>query len=207
MASPGLDETIYLFRMTHINNVAHIYQYGITHRASPKRNPFYYSIGDTDLIARRDNKILQNGCKLGDYIPFYFCVKSPMLYVLTKNGRVKSEDIVYCVTSVAEIEELNLPFLFTDGHAFEALSKFYNPKDLANISNLVDFSAVKASQWSGNIADLDIKRKKQAEFLVLGDIGRKAILGFVVYSEVAKQKLCSFGISEQQIFVKNNWYY
>ncbi len=203
---PELDK-IYLFRMTHIDNIAHIYQYGITHKDSPYSNPMYKPIGDSGLISRRDVKRLSNGHKLGDYIPFYFCIRSPMLYVLTKRNLVKQEDIVYCVTSVAKISLLNLPFLFTDGHAFENISKFYEIGDLQNIFNLVDFRAVKASRWSDETQDTDIKRRKQAEFLVLGDIAANAIVAFVVYNNMAKQRLLALGIPAQQIYIGDHNYY
>ena len=74
----------YLFRMTHIQNIPHILQYGITHLTSPNANVNYVPIGDGSLINTRSSFILNNGKQLGDYIPFYFGVLTPMLYVIQK---------------------------------------------------------------------------------------------------------------------------
>ena len=73
---------IYLFRMTHIANIPHILQYGITHSTSPNANPDFISIGDRSVISTRNDFLLGNGRRLGDYIPFYFGYRTPMLYVI-----------------------------------------------------------------------------------------------------------------------------
>jgi hypothetical protein len=46
---PTLDKT-YLYRMTHIENIPHILQYGITHSSSRNSNPNFKPIGDVSLI-------------------------------------------------------------------------------------------------------------------------------------------------------------
>jgi len=74
----------YLYRMTHIQNVPHILTNGITHRNSPNANSKFTSIGDPSLITTRDCFVLDNGRLLGDYVPFYFGTRSPMLYVIQK---------------------------------------------------------------------------------------------------------------------------
>lgn len=75
---------IYLFRMTHIENMPHILQNGITHVASSKQNQQYVSIGDAGLINTRHRFEMPNGKKLGEYVPFYFGYRMPMLYVIQK---------------------------------------------------------------------------------------------------------------------------
>ena len=78
-------DDIYLYRMTHIENIPHILQYGIVHNSSPNRNPDFVSIGDKSLIDFRSTKSV-NACGknivLGDFIPFYFGVRMPMLLVI-----------------------------------------------------------------------------------------------------------------------------
>ena len=70
---PDLNKT-YLFRMTHVDNIPHIIQHGITHSSSVNTNPNFISIGDSSLISSRNNILLNNGRLLGEYIPFYFGV-------------------------------------------------------------------------------------------------------------------------------------
>ena len=76
---PDLNK-ILLFRMTHIENILHILANGITHITSPNSNPNFVPIGDGSLISTRDDFILSNGRRLGEYIPFYFGVRTPIIY-------------------------------------------------------------------------------------------------------------------------------
>ncbi len=115
-----------LFRIIHIENIPHILQFGITHSSSPHANPSFVPIGDSTLISTRNSFMLNNGRLLGDYVPFYFGPRTPMLYVIQKGFNMvaptHAENIVYCVSSVQKILELNLDFIFTDGHAVDSFS-------------------------------------------------------------------------------------
>jgi hypothetical protein len=196
--------------MTHIENIPHILQYGITHVESSNANPEYIPIGDNSLISRRDDFALPNGRRLGEYIPFYFGVRMPMLYVIQNGFNVvkitTSGEIVYCITSVQQIINHQLDFLFTDGHAVDSFSSFYSLADINNIEQLIDQNAIKSKYWKDE-NDLDLKRRKEAEFLVGNDIPSAAILGFAVYDEATKDKLISFGIVPNKIIVKKEFYF
>jgi hypothetical protein len=100
---PDLDK-IYLYRMTHIENIPHILQYGITHSSSANANPHFVPIGDVSLISTRNDFILDNGKQLGEYIPFYFGTRTPMLYVVQHGFKMVSptpaEKIVYVIFSL-----------------------------------------------------------------------------------------------------------
>lgn len=153
---------------------------------------------------------MPNGKALGDYIPFYFGVRMPMLYVVQHgfNG-VKStlaEDIIYCVTSVEKIISENIDFVFTNGHAVNSFSNFYFRSDIEQIENIIDLKAIKCKYWKDD-NDLDIKRRKEAEFLIAGDLPISAINGYIAYNEAAKVKLLEFGINEKQIGVVPGSYF
>lgn len=196
--------------MTHIQNIPHILEYGITHSSSPNANPDYVTIGDGSLIAVRNEFPLTNGRTLGDYIPFYFGVRMPMLYVMQKGfnmvAATPAVEIVYCVTSVNKVIDLQLDFVFTDGHARNRLSTQYSPADLVNIDSIVDWRAIEATYWRDE-ADLDLKRRKEAEFLVLGDIVVDGILGFIVFNEDAKKRIVDYGASDSKVLIKSKYYF
>lgn len=206
---PDLNK-IYLFRMTHIENIPHILQNGITHSTSAYANPDFVPIGDGTLITTRNNFILNNGRRLGEYIPFYFGVRTPMLYVV-QNGfnmvaPTSAENIVYCVSSVQKIIELQLDFVFTDGHAVDSFSSQYTSADIQNIDTILDKNAIKAKYWKDE-NDLDRKRRKEAEFLVLGDISNQAILGYITYNENAKNRTINFGADATNVHIKSEFYF
>ena len=101
---------------------------------------------------------------------------------------------------------LGLPFLFTDGHAMDALSRFYDLSRVKDIPHLLDFTAIRAAYWNDE-QDLDLKRRKEAELLVEKDVPLEAILGYVVYNDAAKTKLEYMGISPDKIVVKPTYYF
>ena len=203
-------DKIYLFRMTHIENIPHILQYGITHSSSKNANTGFVPIGDNSIINTRNNFLLNNGKRLGEYIPFYFGARTPMLYVIQKGFNLviptPAENIVYCLSSVQKIMEQNADFVFTNGHAVDGFSAQYTVSDIINIDEIIDWNAVKAKYWKDE-NDLDRKRRKEAEFLVLGDIDKKAILGYVVFNDNAKKKMIDFGLEENQIHINPNYYF
>jgi len=196
--------------MTHLVNIPHILKNGITHFNSDNANPDFKPIGDSSLISTRNDFLLDNGKKLGDYIPFYFGVRTPMLYVLQKGYNLlkptSAENIVYCVTSVQKILEKNLDFIFTDGHAVDRFTTKFLKSDISNIDDLIDWTAVKSKYWNDE-NDLDLKRRKEAEFLVLGDIPLDSILGYIVYNQKAHTHLTGLGIDDEIIFIKSNYYF
>jgi len=201
---------IYLYRMTHIENIQHILEYGITHLNSPNTNVSYTPIGDNSIISKRADKVISNGKKLSNYIPFYFGSRMPMLYVIQKgfNGvsPVNAQKIIYLVTSVEQILTQNLEFVFTDGHAVDSLSSFYDITDIGKIEDIIDKKAIQSQYWKDD-NDLDLKRRKEAEFLVANDIAKEAILGFIVHDEIARKELISLGIDEKVVVVRPNYYF
>ncbi|WP_206743174.1 DUF4433 domain-containing protein, partial [Chryseobacterium sp. Leaf394] len=183
--------------MTHIENIPHILQYGITHKNSNNYNNNYVPIGDNSIISTRNHFKLNSGKTIGDYIPFYFATRTPMLYVIQKgfNGVLptKPEEIIYCVTSIQQILNSDLNFIFTDGHANNHLTSEFSKNQISNAENILDFNAISSRDWIDE-NDLDKKRKKEAEFLLENDLPLDSILGYICFNKNAQEKLISFGI-------------
>ncbi len=201
---------IFLFRMIHIENISHVWEFGITKIDSVNTNANYKSIGDGSLINNRSNFLMPNGKILGNYIPFYFWYRMPMLYVIQKgfNGVTPSlpQDIVYCITNVSNIIENEIDYVFTDGHAVDSFSSFYLPKDIFKIEEKLDFIAIKDNFWKDD-NDLDKKRRKEAEFLVANNIPQSAIQVFAVVNQSAKDKLIQLGIPNEKITIRSEFYF
>lgn len=200
----------YIYRMTHIENIPHILENGITHKDSPNYNPDYVPIGDNSLINTRDGLPIINGNILGDYIPFYFGLRTPMLYVIQRgyNGVkiISPREIVYCASSVQKVLDLSLDFVYTNGHATDCLTVFYMPNEIAQIEEQIDFIATNAKYWRKE-NDLDFKRRKEAEFLLKDDFPIQGVLGFIVYDENSKNRLLDFGVDEQKIAIRPSYYF
>jgi ssDNA thymidine ADP-ribosyltransferase, DarT len=215
-------ENVKIYRMTHIENIPHILQYGVTHRNSPNANPNFVTIGDLSLIDTRSNKVVNvdNGnfldfdvstIILGNFIPFYFGIKMPMLYVMQNGGNfvekaTPAQDIIYLACSLINIVHSKTTYYFSDGHAIDNLTSFYDISKIQDLPTLIDWNAVKASYWGGQ-DNLNLKRKKQAEFLTLNDLPPDLIIGFVCYNNIAKQALINMGIQENKIKIIPTAYY
>ena len=150
-----------------------------------------------------------NGYQLSDFMPFYFGPRSPMLYVIQHgfNGvrRVEPEDIIYCVVRIDDLIRSNMDCIFTDGHALSSLTRYYKKENLHKLDSIVSYSDVYSTQWNSE-TDIDLKRRKEAELLVNGDLSARYIRGFVVYNEKAKGRLLNMGVSDAKIAVRP-WYY
>lgn len=199
----------YAFRITHINNISHIAKCGIVKASSPLHDKNFQPIGDSQVIKLRKSKVVK-GNHIGDYIPFYFGPRSPMLYVIQHgyNGvqRVEPEEIVYCVIKLDDLITDGIECIFTDGHALNILTSFYTKDKLVNIDSIVNYDDVYSSQWNLE-KDRDLKRRKEAELLIRDDLPAKYIKGYVVYNEKAKQTLIGKGIIGNLIAMMPNYYF
>lgn len=205
-----LQTNIPIFRMVHIDNIPHIIKYGITHKNSINSNPNYRAIGASDIISRRSTKVCPKGHTLDDYIPFYFCYRSPMLYAIQNQygntAPTPTEDIIYIIVRLPQIMGSTLSYLFTDAHAISSFSRFYDASDINNIDKKLNWKAIKNPSWGGEENSF-LRLKKQAEFLVYGDIPYHLIAGFVVYNPKSKERLTNFGVAEAQIAVRPHYYF
>ena len=113
-------EKALIFRITHRDNVPWILSNGLHCRNGGVFDPNYVEIGNPDLIQKRRYHPVRHamGGTLGDYIPFYFTPFSPMLLNIKTgwNGirQRDNEEIVILVSSLRELQDRGMPFLFTD---------------------------------------------------------------------------------------------
>ena len=77
--------------------------------------------------------------------------------------RQANEDIVILVSSLSNVAQLNLPFIFTDQHAYPQLATYYN-----NIVNLdkIDWPLLQSRDFKHDPDDPGKKERYQAEALI-----------------------------------------
>ncbi|OYQ33280.1 hypothetical protein CHU92_12875 [Flavobacterium cyanobacteriorum] len=161
---------LWIYRIIHIHNLEYLLTNGLHVRNHKNADPNYINIGDSELIAKRNTykvKIDPPNGNLGDYVPFYFGRLSPMLLKI-KNGtngitKRSQDEIVYIVCDINNIVENCKQWCFTNGHAKNAITEFYN--NLENL-NEVDWNIVNERYWNNTDDDFDRMRRKQAEFLI-----------------------------------------
>lgn len=197
--------------MTHIDNIPHILKYGITHRLSANADANYKPIGDSSIIQKRSLKMVctVNGEELipGDYIPFYFYVRMPMLYNIQHGynvNRVSPENIVYLVVKLDSIvKDDNYKYYFSDGHAVCKMTRFYGRESISDIDNILDKKSIQNNDW-GN--DYTTRERKQAEFLVGSDIPPERIVMMGCYNERARTRLIDNGVQCKIIVTPKSYF-
>jgi len=171
---------VQIFRITHYKNLPFILENGLH---CPNANVYdseFVPIGFPTLIAsRNETEVPIAPCgNLSHYIPFYFTVKSPMLYVIAQANdpeviRTPQNEIIYLVSSLEKLMEHSCNFVFTDRHAKLAYAKFYN--QIHDIGKL-NWDIIKSAKWGRQYGNERIEIK-QAECLVQKFIPVQALLG------------------------------
>jgi len=81
------------------------------------------------------------------------------------------------------------------------------PQDAApQIPDIVDFEAVQNRYWKDD-KDLDLKRRKEAEFLIKPDISPELMTGFAVYNQAAKERLIDLNTPEKMIGIRPQFFF
>ncbi len=204
-----------IYHITHLRNLPNILnENGLwCDSESVKRNIRPVEIAYTEIKERRTRKQvpLPPGGMLAEYVPFYFCNRSPMLYTIHMGNvpayRDGQANILHLVSSAEAVSQANLPFVFTDGHAVVNLSLFYN--DLKDL-NQVDGKVIESWSWHDTMTDNDRMRRKQAEFLVKGFFPFSLIQEIGVYSAAIRERVLPLleNVEHKPIVnIQRKWYY
>jgi hypothetical protein len=153
------------------------------------------------------------GSNVGDYVPFYFCSRSLMLYVIHKANhpelayRGGQGPIVHLEADLHEAIDWatgqERQWAFTKANAGAVYREFFN--DRADLSQ-VDWQAIDARNW----AAAEIREAKQAEFLMHNSfpwqlVRRIGVQSMATYAQVAA---AIKGAQHQpKIEIKPDWYY
>jgi len=210
--SPLSPEKALIFRITHVANVSWLLRNGLHCNNSNLRDPNYVQIGNAELITRRTtrNVPLQPAGTLSDYIPFYFTPYSPMLYNIKTgyNGVTKRpmEEIAILVSSLREVQKHNIPFVFTDRHAYLQAAEFYN--SLSDLDR-IDWPGLNARDFRRSPDDPGKVERYQAEALIHQHLPFTAIMGVVCYRDQERIKIekeCSSLGLAQRVLHQPSWY-
>lgn len=196
-----------VYHITHLNNLASIGNIGLHSDDLRLTNQLSSTnIGYSHIKQRRlihPVTVCQKGT-IGQYVPFNFCPRSVMLYVVSRglteveNGQ---NDIIHLVSDSNYISTLR-PCFFTDIHA--DLGYAEQCDDLSQIDNLLNWNAIESYYWSS------CKEEKQAEFLVYNFVPWEAIVKIGVYNHDVKTKveaIVSQFNHKPTVDIERTWYY
>lgn len=181
-----------IFRITHAANLRWILQNGIHCANSDQRDPNFVAIGNPDLINKRRHRPLPAPHQgvLSDYVPFYFTPYSPMMLNIHTgyNGltRQRNEDVLILVSSLGQLQGHNVPFVFSDRHAYLVAARFFT--DLARLDQL-NWDILQRRDFKRDPEDPEKVERYQAEALGHRHIPVEALLGVACFNGAAKARI------------------
>jgi hypothetical protein len=193
MQVPSLNQ-LFVFRIEHKDNLPYILEHGMHTSGHGQLNPNHIFIGNAKITADRHSRPVrpidispeqaQHYGNLGDYVPFYFGPRSPMLgaIMLGTEGVLQrpQKEIVYLCCRFRTVLEAGWQYAFTDGQAKMTITAFYhNPDSL----NKLHWDTIYARQWFNTSEEFDRRRRKQAELLVHSHVPPSWIEAIVVYDD------------------------
>lgn len=177
-------------------------------------------IGMSDIKQRRLSELTLTcypDLHVGDCVPFYFCPRSIMLYLIYQANHPKlvyrggQEPIIHLEAdlrvSVEWAKQNHQRWAFTLSNA--GANYFEDRCDLTKL-NEINWNAVQSDKWGGPGISPSIKEGKQAEFLIEYQFPWHLVSRIGVYSKRIFQQVTNALPSNNhrpRIEVKNEWYY
>jgi len=206
-----------IYHITHVNNLPSIIADGglLSDAAMIDRGGPATTIGMSRIKQRRLTLPVHchSGTCVGDYVPFYFCSRSVMLYKihcandlqLTYRGGqgpiIHLEADLRAVVDWSDSEQRLWAFSLSNAGAYHV--EFRN--DVAMLNQL-NWSAIAATQWK----PAEIRDPKQAEFLVHGSfpwelVGRIGVRSADIQEQV--NSILRSSTTKPRVEVIRSWYY
>lgn len=156
------------------------------------------------------------GLYVGDCVPFYFCPRSIMLYLIhRKNPELSYSDgqepivhlqaDLYTCVNWAEQNSRRWAFTLSNAGAYY----FEDRRDLAQL-NEIDWAAIQTNRWSGRGIAPSVKEGKQAEFLIEQSfpwhlVERIGVCSRATYQQVVN--VLSATGHRPPVEIRTDWYY
>jgi hypothetical protein len=207
-----------IYHITHVDNLEAIVASGglVSDAEMLRRGGPNQSIGMSDIKRRRVERLdvpCHPGTKVGDYVPFYFCPRSIMLYVI---HRANHSELSYrggqgpIVHLQADLQTVvrwattsEVCWAFSLSNAGASYTEFR--ASLGELSDL-DWQAIEATDFRSP----EVKEAKQAEFLVHDRLPFELVERIGVQSRAVQQRASlalAAGGHRPTVEVREEWYY
>ncbi len=194
--------------ITHLDNLASIISQGCLWSDAKRIELALNSqnIGYRHIKQRRLNRSVHvaAGGTIGQYVPFNFCPRSVMLYVIHKGHddfRGGQNQILHLVSDTDTIRSTNPNCFFTDIHA--DLDYAEQIDDFGRLDEL-NMTHIRATHWQ------NYKEEKQAEFLAFESVQWQAIKKIGTKTQDVADKvnvLLEGAWHKPTVIVRPSWYY
>lgn len=209
MAAP---DPIRVVHFTHIKNLEGIIADGLWSDAVCRREGLTeVEVGSTSIRQRRLELpvgAVGPGGNVGDYVPWYFGPRSPMMYALSRNNyeyREGFDKVVYLVSSVPRIIEMGCQWVASDRNAALTLAEFTD--DEQELEEHISWEVIRARYWTDYPDGADLRA---AEFLVHESVPWEAVEGIVAKTEDTRTRAEAMvaGLDHSpRVVVRSQWYF
>jgi len=180
-----------IWRIVHRDNLPWIWDNGLHCGTSTIISPNWVNIGNSDLISKRETHPvpIPPGGVLNDYVPFYFTPFSVMMRNINTGWGVqqrKNKEIVILVSSLRHLQSQNIPFVFTDMHAYYSWANFYS--DLSDLDK-IDWEIIQSRDFKRDLDDPAKFERYQAEVLIHQHCPVEGLQGVVCYTENLEKQI------------------
>lgn len=214
-----------LYHFTHLDNLPAVLEVGelLADTDMEQRGTLTCEAGHPSIKERRRHKDVTcpPGGVVGDYVPFYFAARSPMMLTI-KNGNVPTftgdhRELVYLVSDVEHAVATGIACVVTDRNAASSLAAYSNDLavlgDLASanpVTDFVDWSVMNLTYWGRTAEYPDRMERRMAEFLVHRSFPLGALIETASQNEAVRDKVqLLFEAHGRDIphRVRPEWYY
>jgi hypothetical protein len=207
-----------IYHITHMRNMSQIVRAGViwSNAKQIELGLDCEVVGMPKIKYRRLHELevhCHPGTKVGEYVPFYFCSRSIMLYILYKGNH---PDLTYAdgqgpivhlqadlIRTIEWAEQHAVRWAFSDRNAGTCVARFYN--------SIGDFDEINwGAVASTDFHDMTIKEGKQAEFLMYESFPLELIEKIGVRDTAAMEAVCrALSESDYQplVHAEPSWYY
>jgi hypothetical protein len=201
-------DVVWIYHITDLENLPKILDSGGLLSDKAVAGLGHTIIGHDHIKLRRLTEIRVPSCEgafVGEFVPFYFCPRSPMLFAINRGNTGRpagcQRTIVHLVSKFEFGASLGRPWAISDGNAGAFHAQFLS--DASALDGL-DWEAIKASDWRGK------QHQKQSEFLVKEFFPWDGFIGigcFDANAERLLQRTLDGAAHVPKIAIKRNWYY
>lgn len=206
-----------LYHFTHVDNLASIIRGGLLSDTETRtRRVLEVEAGEPEIKERRRGRPVPvpPGGVVGDYVPFYFGSRSPMLYTVTR-GNVPTftgdpHDLIYLCTTLDRLQQSGGMLVLTDRNAAKAVAEFSADPTRWLEEGFIDWDLMSQTMWNDVPEYQDRMERRMAECLVHRRVSWEAILAVGVYDEARSATVAGIlqdaGVATK-IVVRPHWYY
>lgn len=192
MDIPDNPKIFHIVHVDHLDSIVHDNRLLSDATMSQRPDNYGTQIGMRHIKDRRMATAVDNNGTVGEYVPFYFCPRSVMLFIMYKSDhpdityRGGQEPIIHLVSdmdrAIGWADKHGNSWVFSNTNAGAGYVEFFRDKSKLNE---LRWDLIKLRDFRPQ----QIKDAKQSEFLVKNEFPWELITGIVVYNEATKKRV------------------